>query len=78
MGGWQEEEVREVAESLLPFVERGKRKEASKRVTERMWRSEREKRGIRFHPGSSAVLLIEVGAHWGGETSQLESSCTNS
>lgn len=36
--------------------------------------SKRGKRGIRFHPGSSAVLLIDVRAHWGGETSQLEAS----
>ena len=39
--------------------------------------SKREKTDIRFHPGSFAVLLIEEGAHWGGETSLLESSSGN-
>lgn len=31
-----------------------------------MWRSEREKRRIRFSPSSPAVLLIEGRARWGG------------
>lgn len=64
--GWWEEEVREVF--LL----------GCKWAMKRMLGSEREKRGIRFHPGSSAVLLIEALAHWGGKSSQLESSSSTS
>lgn len=44
----------------------GKKKVERKRATEWMWWSEREKRRIRFHPGSPAVLLIEVSTLGGG------------
>lgn len=51
-----------MADSLLSLVVRRwkKKEEERKRATEWMWWSEREKRRIRFHPGSPAVLLIEV------------------
>lgn len=41
-----------MAHSLLSLVEDKKNKERRRRARKGMWRSEREKGGIRFHPGS--------------------------
>lgn len=65
-GGWDKKVV-EVAD-LFSFELDGEKKGRKRQATECMRRTAKEKRRVRFHPGSPAVLIIEDSTLGRGKT----------